>query len=300
MSGKNQLTKWLIISIIGVIFGLVWFQPDQNLHLIACNIGQGDAILITQGSNQALVDGGPNESVLSCLSKYVPFWDRTIELIVLTNADADHMTGLIEVINRYDVDQLVTNHLFKDSQRFSAFRQTVIDHQVKIHAPHSGEVIQLPTGSDPVSFTVLWPTSALGNQDIWLASANDQVLGANTYGSNSNEQSVVLKLTYGDFDALLTGDIGTPTETALLESGTLTDIELLKVGHHGSKYSSTVPFLDTIKPEISLISTGKNSYGHPTPEAIERLKAIGSQIFRTDQDGDVHLITDGKKYWVKN
>jgi len=294
----NKFTRWLAISFVGIIIGAVWFTPDQNLHLIACNIGQGDAILITQGNNQILIDGGPNESVLSCLSKYVPFWDRTIELVVLTNADADHLTGLIEVINRYEVNQLVTNHLFKDSQRFTTFRQAVIDHQVKVHAPKAGESIQV-TGTDPVTMQVLWPTIALGNQDIWLASTNDQVLGANTYGSDGNEQSVVLKLTYGDFDALLTGDIGSPTETALLESGTLTDIELLKVGHHGSKYSSTVPFLDTIKPEISIISSGKNSYGHPTPEAIEHLTTAGSQIFRTDQDGDVHLVTDGSKYWIK-
>lgn len=290
------MRKWIIAAILGLGFGFVWFAPDDKVHVVACDVGQGDGILIFQGSNQVLVDGGPNDTVLSCLRQFVPFWDRHVELMVLTNPDADHLTGLIEVLKRYEVGKVVTNNLVKDTARFAAFRQAVINANVAVYGPSQGD--QLIVGD--LKFELLWPKEKLGDASIWLASADERVLGANTYGEEVNEDSVMMKLTYGDFDVILTGDAGIPTETALVESGEASDVEVLKVGHHGSKYSSGEGFLEAVKPEVALISAGaKNRYGHPTPEAIGRLEAVGARILRTDQDGDIEVVSDGKSYWVK-
>ncbi|MBI2010361.1 MAG: MBL fold metallo-hydrolase [Candidatus Chisholmbacteria bacterium] len=290
------MLRWLLISLLGLLFSFLLLRPDPNLHLVACDIGQGDAILITHGDQQVLIDGGPNDSVLSCLSQYIPFWDRTIELIVLTNGDADHVTGLIDVLGHYQVEKLVTNHLVKDTARFKAFREVVAKENIAVYAPKAGDQIKLGA----LTFNVLWPENRLGQTLVWQKDVDPKVLGANTYSQTSaNEQSIVLKLEYGDFDAILTGDIGTPTEKTLVDAGALTDVEVLKVGHHGSRYSSSETFLTTLSPELALISVGKNTYGHPTPEALQRLKASGAETLTTQESGNIEVITNGHSFWLR-
>lgn len=267
-----------MVSIAGVVLGWVVYAPDSQVHLVACDVGQGDGILIFQGTTQVVIDGGPDEAVLACLSRYMPFWDRNIELVVLTNGDADHVTGLIEVIKRYEVGKLVANSLIKDTDRFERFRQVVAESGVEEYAPRQGDQIKV----GELVFKVMWPSEA--------------ILGASTfYGSNGNDQSVVLQLQYGEFDTLLTGDVGERVEA----SREWPEVEVLKVGHHGSRYSSSSDFLEAVSPEIAVISSGEdNRYGHPAPDALQRLEAVGAKILRTDRDGDVEVVTDGKKYWV--
>ena len=281
---------------MALVFSFVFSRPDSTVHVIACDVGQGDAILITQGESQVLIDGGPNDAVLSCLGGNIALWDRKIELVVLTNADADHMTGLIEVLKRYEVEKLVTNHLVKDTARFKAFREAVQESGVSVYAPQKGDSIRV----GELYFDVLWPATKLGDAKVWNEEVSEAVLGANTYSqSRGNEQSVVLQLSFGEFDVLLTGDIGEVTEKILLGDGVLEDVEVLKVGHHGSKYSSGEGFLNAIQPELALISVGKNRYGHPTQEALERLEDIGMQILRTDEVGNIEIVSDGRRFWIE-
>lgn len=295
--------RWVVMALVGVLVGGFFLRPDRNLHVIACDIGQGDAILITHGTQQVLVDGGPNDSVLSCLSRYIPFWDREIEVVVLTNGDADHVTGLIDVLERYEVGKLVANNLIQETARFAAFRETVASQDVEVYAPEAGDVIRVgpSTGSgSTLRFNVLWPEDRLGQATIWQDTPSEVVLGANTYSkTTANEQSVVMKLEYGDFDVLLTGDIGFPTEEAMVEASRLEDVELLKVGHHGSRYSSSEAFLEALSPELAVISVGKkNTYGHPTVEAIDRLKASGAKVLTTKDEGSIEVVSDGARWWV--
>jgi len=122
------------------------------------------------------------------------------------------------------------------------------------------------------------------------------VLGKNT---DVNVVSVVGVLRYGEFEVLLTGDIGFDEEDELLENGNLIDVDVLKVAHHGSKYSRGDEFINKIKPEVAVINVGKNSFGHPTRETLDKLEEVGAKIYRTDLNGDVEIVSDGQKYWIR-
>src|SRR3989344_1168568 len=122
------MRKYVVGAIAGLVvlvIGIIWYWPDADVHLVVCDVGQGDGIVIWRGSAQVVVDGGPNEKIVDCLSKYVPFWDRRIEMIMMTNGDADHMTGLISLIKRYKIDQIVANNLVRDTGRFGELRKEI-------------------------------------------------------------------------------------------------------------------------------------------------------------------------------
>jgi competence protein ComEC len=124
--------------IAALVLGAVLAYPDQDLHLIFCDVGQGDAILITQGTTQVLIDGGPNQKVLSCLANHLPFWDRTIEMIVVTHPDNDHLGGLPDVIERYNVTQLISHGLVNDTAIFWDFREKVLEKNIPVFLPRTG------------------------------------------------------------------------------------------------------------------------------------------------------------------
>lgn len=270
---------------------------DANLHLIFCDVGQGDAILATYRTTQILIDGGPGEKVLSCLSEHLPFWDRQIEMIVLSHPQTDHLAGLIDVIKRYNVTQFVVNSVSVDSAGFGEFFNAVLAENVPVYSPQLGDKIKI----GPVYLSVLWPQQKLGDEEMWLAKDSTErssVLGTVVFKGETNETSIVARLSFGNFDALLTGDIGFDTEEKLVlpASG---QIEVLKVAHHGSKYSTGEEFLARLKPALAIISVGKNSYGHPTEEVIERLGYFDTRILRTDEAGEIEVVSDGKNWYIK-
>ena len=122
----------------------------------------------------------------------------------------------------------------------------------------------------------------------------------NSYDKNeANEQSVVLRLEYGGFSALLTGDIGSKSEEVLIKSGVDLTSDILKVGHHGSRYSSTEEFLKAVNPKLAIVSVGKNNYGHPTGEVLKRLEQVGARVLRTDEEGNIEIVSDGERVWVR-
>lgn len=269
--------------------------------MVVCDVGQGDAILIIKGSNQVLVDGGPSEGkLLACLGKYVPFFDRRIELIVLTNTDADHLRGLLAVVERYDVSRFVTSDGVHQSQLLDEMTRRLVEHGLQPQPVEQGDrvVVEGQGGANRLELRVLWPpetrTQYLAVFGDQLGSAvREQILGVSAKRGDLNERSVVMELLEGRWRVLLTGDIGSKTEKTLLDQGLLDDIDILKVGHHGSKYASSQEFLRVIKPEMAVVSAGQgNRYGHPTEEALERLRESGAQVKRTDKDGDVVLRLD--------
>ena len=284
------------LSILSIVALLIWaavfYFPDNNLHLVFCNVGQGDAILVSKGFNQVLIDGGPDERVLECLSDNLPFWDRTIEMVVLTHPQADHLTGLISVLERYNVGHFVINNIVNDTERFWRFREALIEEGTEIYNPKVGDKIKIAN----MSFTVLWPQEKLGNPLVWKREASEKVLGASAYSGNFNETSVVLQFSFGKFCALLTGDIGQATESQL---DRVQPCQVLKLAHHGSKYSTSTEFLKKIQPDLAVISVGKNSFGHPSQEALERLASADAKILRTDQNSEIEIVSDGKRWRVK-
>lgn len=249
-----------MILLIGVfaIYLLFTQWPDEKLHVVFCDVGQGDSALVIQGNFQAIIDTGENiDKFDKCFSDHVPFWDRKIEALYVSHTDKDH-SGLIgEIKNRYSVARILMDSEVGDSLRYGSLHIDTI------------------YGANPNN--------------------GGRVLGANT----DNADSVVLKVTMNNFSALFTGDLDDKAELALSNTGVLTDIDVLKVPHHGSKYGASESFLKTVKPEVAVISVGKkNTYGHPNRDTLIRLDMVGANVFRTDTMGTIEVVFDGRKYQV--
>jgi len=298
MKFQNSKLKIIFIFLLllaGLVWGVVAQIPDGRLHLIFCDVGQGDAILVVKGSSQVLIDGGPNERVLSCLSSHMPFWDRQIELLLATHPEADHLTGLISVIQRYKVMQIVSNSLLSGSGVFQKFRTEVVSRQIPVHSPKAGEEIKI----GQIKLKILYPSEKLGEEIVWKAPAKPKVLGLSNYTGNLNKTAIVTLLKFEDFQALLTGDVGMEEEEEFLPA--LGEVEVLKVGHHGSKYSTSEELLAVTQPRLAVISVGANNHhGHPAAEVLTRLQAIGAQIRRTDLEGEVEVVSDGRSWYSAN
>ena len=272
----------------GIIIGFILLAsfistfPDGKLHIFFCNVGQGDAAYIRfPDGRDMLIDGGPNDSVLACLGRHMPFWDREINIVVNSHPQNDHVKGLIFVLNRYTVDDVVRSDLTSSSDVYAQFIDVIKTHHVPVRLVSAGEHITV----GPTSLSVIWPSES-------------HVLGVTT-DANLNDGCVVLWLHYGSFDALFPGDADAHVEPYYV-GGPLADgrVEVLKVPHHGSRTGMTQAFVDWLKPAVSIISVGKNSYGHPSKEAIDMLQNIGSKILRTDQKGDIEITSDGKDFGV--
>jgi beta-lactamase superfamily II metal-dependent hydrolase len=165
----NKRFYLTIFIICGAILFLTPFLSDGNLHLVFCDVGHGDGILIKYKDLQAIIDGGPSGSqMVECLSENIPPWDREVELMILTHPDNDHLAGLIDVLERYDVDQIVVNSIVKESSVFWEFHQRVLAEGAQIYSPQAGDKLKL----GPINFLVLWPDKKLGDRRIWLGSGD--------------------------------------------------------------------------------------------------------------------------------
>lgn len=282
-----------LIGFITLLFGLYHYWPEGRLRLIFCDVGQGDAILIVKGFNQVLIDGGPNDKVVGCLSEHMPFWDREIEAVVLTHPQSDHLTGLVAVAERYNVKQYIINSIVNDTKLFWRWRKEVIETGTPIFNPKLGDEIKV----GDLVMQVLWPRERFKNDLVWKGEATtEKILGTASYSGNLNETSIVLQLSFGDFDALLSGDIVFDIEEQIEIDGEA--IEVLKIPHHGSKYSSSEEFLQKIAPDLAVICVGKNRWGHPDPEVLGRLGNLGIKTLRTDLDGEVEIVSDGGEWRI--
>lgn len=309
---KHMPRSWKLVFTLSILFTVtIWLAvlayPTNNLQIIACDVGQGDAILVTLGRRQMLIDGGPNNKVLDCLSKYMPFWDREIEIVVLTHPQADHYTGLIDVFSRYKVKMFLANALDASSQEYKVLKEQVGGSGADVVNPTTGMVVRLGL----IHLDILNPSKKFIAQNSEKekqvsnksTTKNSGVLGAYTSKLDPNEFSVVVHLNYGKTSALFTGDIG-PNKSDLIAQE-LTDIgaqvDYIKVPHHGSKNGMTERLLDTASPSVAVISVGKNNrYGHPSEEVIKLLSDKEIKTLRTDEIGDVVVVTDGNKIFFPN
>jgi competence protein ComEC len=288
---KYLLTSFFLV--LTLIIGSFSQLPDDRLHLIFCDVGQGDAILAVKGKNQVLIDGGPSQKVLECLSNHMPFWDKEIELVVLTHPEYDHITGLVSVLERYSVKQILANSLVTDTGVFSKFRDLVIAGKIPVYSPKNGDKIKIAE----MELDVLFPLEKMGNEVVWKSDQPQDVMGISAYSGNLNKTAIALELRDQNFKAILTGDLGVEEENQI----SVEPVDILKVGHHGSKYSSSLSFLEEIKPKLAVISVGaNNSYGHPATEILQRLNDLGIKILRTDIDGEVEVVSDGVTWKIEN
>ncbi len=299
--------KYLHFLISSLVFLsiYIWIQwPSRYLNIIFCDVGQGDAILITYNSTQILIDGGKDEKVLDCLEKKLPFWDKKIEVVVATHPDADHIGGLPAVFEHYSVDLITTNGASKESTDFEEFKKGVsrkISEKTKHLKLKKGDQLAL---TSQITFTVLAPLVssshfAVNIDDLSETQLWDEQSSYLSSDLSSNDGSIVLLLRHEDLSVLLTGDLEEQGELSLVMDGLLTRVDVLKVGHHGSKTSTSPTFLAKVRPEISVISSGiDNSYGHPAPEVMTLLHQSSSAVYRTDTQGTLHFVSDGRKIWL--
>jgi competence protein ComEC len=285
-------TGYLISGIITGIIMLVSFiltQPDGKLHVVFCNVGQGDAAYIRFADGRdMLIDGGPNASVLSCLGRHMPFWDKTIDIVALTHPQNDHLGGLESVLDRYTVGNIVRSDVTNATDGFQNLMATVQKKNIPVKLMTAGDRITV----DTTSLSVLWPSPEQ------MAPQEGSVLGAAT--GEPNDYSLVFALRYGTFDVLFPGDADSHVEAKYIQLQDASNpVEVLKVPHHGSKTSMTPDFLFALKPALAVISVGKNSYGHPSREAVIMLQNINSRVLRTDVAGDVEVVSDGRTWKVE-
>lgn len=280
MERGNSIKKLVLVIFVSLIFlgGFVVYQRarffDNRLHVVFCDVGQGDAILTTKNGVQFLIDGGLDSSVLSCLSSHMPFWDRKIEIVLVTHPDADHYGGIVDVVRRYNVDVFVSSGLDGESQGWETLVRQVKNKGIKEKIVAKNDRIRYGN----IFFDVIHPAK-------------------NFVGTQRNEYSIVGVLSYGVFDMLLTGDITPPAIDTAVDD--ILDVEVLKVPHHGSKNGLVDAFLEKASPEIAVISVGKNnSYGHPHKEILTLLQRYNIRILRTDEQGAIEVVSDGKTFSV--
>ena len=266
----------IIISIvlfsIALFVGLDFWQDNpvksKNSKIIFFDVGQGDSAMISTGDGmQILIDGGDGNNILEKLGKYMPLLDHKIELVVMTHPDKDHMGGLVEVLKYYQVEQILETGIKCNKTLCKEWDRLIEEKNIPVINAYFGQRIK--TGD--FNIAVLYPFKNLKDQEV----------------KNSNDASIILKFILNNDSYLLTGDAGFPVERELLDKNINIEAKILKVSHHGSKYATSNEFLQIIKPEKAIVSVGKNSYGHPTEELLNRLKNMSIDIFRTDKTGDV-------------
>ncbi len=265
-----------------LVFQILASLPDGKLHIVFCNVGQGDAayVMFPDGRDM-LVDGGPNDKVLGCLGRHMPFWDRTIDVVVLTHPENDHLRGLIAVLERYQVGYVVRSGSRNPTEDFERFTRLIQSRRITEKAVTKGERIAI----GDTQLTVLWPSQE---------QVQSRVLGAST--DHLNDDSVVVLLRYGTFDALFTGDADTRVEERYRgEELADSTLELLKVPHHGSTTAMSEAFLTSLKPRVAVISVGRNSYGHPSQDMLRMLANSAGRVLTT-LDGDREIISDGAEW----
>ena len=283
-------TYLVVATGLAALAAILWFYlvtgSDGRLHVHFMDVGQGDSMLIvTPEGRQVLVDGGPDDmDAATTIGSKIPFWDRDLDMIVLTHPDEDHFRGLPEVLDRYDVDAVVDSGMDSENPLYLEWQRSLEGRNIRPVTASQGQTISL----DKVTrLEILSPPPSAVRSAI----------------PDSNNNGVVMRLVYGDVSFLLTADIEAEGESRLLRNvPSSLKSNVLKVSHHGSKTSTTPRFLAAVSPVAAVVSAGAdNPYGHPHPDVTDRLEATpgADRTYVTAQRGDIEFITDGKRLWVK-
>ena len=253
---RRWFSGWRLLGVLAFLAIVAWLAlrqlPDGRLHVYFFDVGQGDAILVqTPDGRQILIDGGPNPTaLLSELSAVLPFWDRSLDLVVLTHPDGDHLTGLLAVLDRYQVARVLDTSQTDTAPLAAAWRERLAKDSIPRTTAQRG--MRIPLGD--VMLTVLHPSSK-------------PLTGT---ASDENNNSIVLRIDYGPTSLLLTGDAESEAEADMIKAGLPLQADVLKIGHHGSNGSSSAPFLMAVAPSEAVIQVGAdNTFGHPGPRGAQ-------------------------------
>lgn len=269
-----------LVVTAALVWTAVFYLGNRNYLTVAfLDVGQGDAIFIEAPSgSQVLIDGGPNKKVLSELSKVMPFYDRSIDALVLTHPHQDHVGGLVEVLKRYDIDFTFDPGSSYKSAEYKEWKNLI-------------------SGGGARGITVSRGTKIKIGESIWLEFLLPEA-NETCEDDDIHDCMVVSKLTYGHVCFLLTGDMERNLEFKILDDDI--DCEVLKIGHHGSKTSTSDALFGAVSPDFAIIQSGKdNRYGHPHEIILNKLQAAGVSILRNDDHGAIIIRSDGERIWFK-
>lgn len=275
-----------VLFLFAVFICMVWLLPQTNGHtenreylqVTFFDVGQGDAVFIeTPDGVQVLIDGGPDNSVLRELGNVMDVRDHTIDMVIATHPDKDHIGGLIDVFARYNIAAVLMTEKVGESSAATAYAAAVVKEEVQLIHARRGQEFLLGAST---TLRVLFPDTNPSNME-------------------SNKTSIVLQLQYGDIEFMLTGDSPKSIEEYLvLLEGAYLESEVLKVGHHGSRTSTSELFLDEVRPEYAIVSASKeNRYGHPHVEVTDMLFNKRVETFSTAEMGSITFVSDGKDVW---
>lgn len=285
MKDRFQKIFLLAIGIFVLLNVYIWyeyFKPnDRKLYFYMLDVGQGDSLFVRTPDNQdILIDGGYGKKVLSELGRVMPFYDRYIDLIVLTHPHQDHIGGLIDVLERYEVGQILISGVEYDSSEYEEFLELAEEKEIKIVVVSAGDKVNL---SDDLTLNILAPVNIEGKTI-----------------KNLNNSSIVSILDFKDFEILLSGDAELEEWTEILKNNNFPDIEILKTAHHGSSNGTSKALIEKLRPEEAFISLGEeNKYGHPHKEALDLFDEYNINIYRTDELGMIKIVSDGVDYEIK-
>lgn len=266
------------------VWYMVWQSEHREFLTVAfLDVGQGDAIFIeAPNGNQVVIDGGPDGSLLTELGKVMPFYDRSIDMLMVTNPDKDHYAGFIDVLEQYQVEAVVTPSTHTDTATYARFESSVKEHDIPGLQAKQGMRFVLDE-ERAIYIDTFFPDRDVSTWE-------------------SNDGSIMARLSYGDTSVMLTGDATARTEQIVLGDYGATALHstILKVGHHGSLTSSSQAFLQAVDPDMAIISAGyHNSYGLPKQEILDRLKKLEIPTFITYNEGTIVMQSDGKTFWRK-
>ncbi|MBU2545034.1 MBL fold metallo-hydrolase [Patescibacteria group bacterium] len=279
---KNKKRIYVVLVVLVMVNVLAWVAvwevgQSEDLEVVFFDVGQGDSIFIeAKNGFQVLIDGGPGLAVLEKLGAEMPFYDRTIDLIILTHPDRDHLFGLLEVLKRYKVKSILWTGVIKDTSDWREWERLIKDEGANIIIAQADQRIDL---ADDIYMIIHYPFESLEGQEVEYA----------------NDTSVVAELVFNEVSFLFVGDISEKIEKQLN-----IDSDVLKIAHHGSKYSSSSDFLEKVSPELAVISVGENTYGHPDSGVLQTLEEFGINILTTQDWGDIRIVSDGTFFKLIN
>jgi competence protein ComEC len=267
LSGNIINTIFLLLTIL--LFTFSNQSNNSSPEIVIFDVGQGDAILIQQDNFQILVDGGPGDSIVYELAKQLPWYDKNIEIVVLTHPHEDHIRGLLNVLDQYHVEKIFLNRIEYENR---AYEYLLINYEEKLFEVEQGDTFEYKN----IYGEILYPFLEKSQQE-----------------ENINNESVVILFYINDYKILLMGDAEQELEKKLVEKYDLENIYLLKAGHHCSRTSSSDMFLNETKPDIAVCSCGEgNKFGHPHYETLEKFQARAVQYLITYQEGDIVINFD--------
>ena len=270
---------------MGIFMLIIFLQKESSLlKVVFLDVGQGDAILIRTPDNQdILIDGGPGNKVVDEIGKFLPFYDRDIEMMILTHAHSDHVSGLVEVLKRYEVDQvLFSGKVEHSAPDYLAWLDIIEAKSIPLKATTCCEIYNL---GDQLELQILYPFEDYSGQEL----------------EDLNSSSVVARLVYNGIEFLFTGDAPFEVEEELIKKNITFESDILKIGHHGSKYSSSLEFLDLVDSKYVVIQSGEgNSFNHPHFKTINNLKKREIEVLRNDHCGAIIIETDGNSLDIES